>query len=142
MSIYTQYQTNPEFETKGVEVTYGNFRVVLARAGGSNKRYATILEQKTRPYRRAVQTGTLSNDVSLRLLKETFAEAVVLNWSTLVDGEWKQGIETPDGGLMPFSKENVLKIFEDLPDLFMEIQEQATSLALFKDEQAEADSKN
>lgn len=142
MSLYSQFKTNPDYETKGVEITYGNFRVVIARAGGSNKKYATTLEAKTKPYRRAVQTGTLANDVGVQLLKETFAEAVVLNWMTQVDGEWVQGIEAPDGTIMPFNAANVLKVFMEVNDLFLELQEQATNISLFRDEALEADSKN
>jgi len=40
---------------------------------------------------------------------------------------------------MDFNKENVLKLFEDQPDLFADLREQAKNVALFRDEVRETD---
>jgi hypothetical protein len=132
MSMYELFKTDSALETEGVVINYGSFRVTLARAGGSNKKFARVLEAKTKPYKRAIDTGTMDNDRGLELLREVYAEAVILNWETKQQGKYVQGIESPDGELLPFTKENVLAVFNELPDLFMDLQEQANKAAVFR----------
>ncbi len=136
MSLYKLFKTNENLETEGVWIEYGAnekgepVRIKIARAGGHNVEFAKALEKATRPYRRAIQTGTLDNKTADRLYKEVFADTVVLGWVN-VDG--------PDGKPLEFTRENVLKLFEDLPDLFADLREQANNMALFRDETREAD---
>lgn len=142
MSIYEQFKTSPELEQKGILIDYGTFRVRVARAGGSNKRFLKLLEAKIKPYRRALATETMDNDRGMELLREVYAEAVVISWETKVGDEFKSGIEAPDGKLLPFSKENVLLTFNNLPDLFNDIKEQADKAALFREKIREEEGKN
>lgn len=136
--MYQSFRSDAESETKGIVIDYGDFRVTIARAGGANKRYQRILEVKTRPYRRAIQTDNFDNERAATLLREVYAECVVLNWEVkngttdVPSSEWSVGIEGPDGITLPFNKENVLKTFDALPDLFTDIMEQAQKAALFR----------
>jgi hypothetical protein len=57
---------------------------------------------------------------------------VIRDWEVKVGDEWQQGIENPDGGVLPFSKENILLTFNNLPDLFADIMEQAGKAMLFR----------
>ncbi len=132
MSMYNQFQTDTSLESKGVIVDYGDFRVTIGRAGGSNKRYARILAAKSKKHRRAIQTETITDEKALNLLREVFAESVVFNWETKVDGKWKKGIEGKDGKLLQFTVDNIIATFVALPDLFADIQEQAGSITLFR----------
>lgn len=142
MSMYEQFKTSDNLEVKGIHLDYGGFRVTIARAGGANKRFAKIADAKSKPYRRAIQTETLDADVSMRLLREVYAEAVVVNWEVKQEDKWVQGIEGPDGKVLPFNRGNILKTFEALPDLFMDIQSQATKVGLYRETMLEEDSKN
>lgn len=143
MSMYNQFKTDPELEKKGIILDYGEFRVTIARAGGSNKKYARVLDAKTKPYRRAIQTETMQEERAKELFREAFAEAVVLNWETKVDGKWKSGIENPDGGeLLKFGKDTVIQTLTNLPDLFADIQEQANKAALYRVANMETDEGN
>jgi len=54
---------------------------------------------------------------------EAYAEAVILGWD---------GVAGPDGAPLPFTRENAVKLMLDLPDLFRDVQEQATKAALFR----------
>ena len=141
-SMYSLFKTDTRLEQEGVIIDYGQFRVTIARSGGANKRYTKILEAKTRPYRRAIETETLDPARGNDLLREVFAEAVVLNWEVLVDEEkqeWKPGIEGPNGDILPVTYENILSAFRLLPDLFLDLQAQSQKVALFRaDEQAAA----
>lgn len=144
MSMYDQFKTDPQLESReGVILDYGDFRVTVLRAGGNNKAYQRALETKTRPYRRAIQTETMSPERSLQVLREVYAEHVVKRWEVKnEDGEWVEGVEGPDGDILPANPDNILRVFNDLPDLFMDIQEQANKVGLFRAAVQEAASGN
>ena len=136
MSLYKLFKTNENLETDGIWLEYGQtekgepVRIKIARAGGHNSSFSKALEKATRPYRKAIQTGMLDNKTADKLYKEVFADTVVLDWIN---------VEGPDGQPMEFKRENVLKLFEDLPDLFADLREQANNVALFRDEVRESD---
>lgn len=159
MSMFKQFQTDTSLEREGVDLNYGDFIVKVSRAGGNNKRFAKVFEDKMKPVRRAVQTETLDPKRAEIILHETFAEAVVMGWSTRVEADSKgkpvepvrlvadgdvpnsvfvQGIEGPDGSLLPYTVENVVATFKALPELFNDIREQASKMSLFRQE-AQAD---
>ncbi|HNQ98406.1 MAG TPA: hypothetical protein PKN52_00320 [Trueperaceae bacterium] len=140
--MYKLFKTDPNLEKAGIVVDYGDFRVTLARAGGGNRRFAQVLEAKTKPFKRAIQTEMMDNERGLQLLRETYAEAVILNWEVRQGEDWVQGIEAPDGSVMEFSVANVLETFKNLPDLFTDLQEQASKAALFRQTVRENDAGN
>lgn len=142
MSMYKLFKTDPNLEKSGIVVDYGDFRVTLARAGGANRRFAQVLEAKTKPFKRAIQTEMMDNERGLQLLRETYAEAVILNWEVRQGDDWVQGIEAPDGSIMEFSVANILETFKNLPDLFTDLQEQASKAALFRQTVRENDAGN
>lgn len=142
MSMYDSFKTDPVLETDGVIIDYGSFRVTIARAGGANKKFAKILDAKSKPYKRAIQTETLDTERGNDIVREAYAEAVILNWETKKDDKFVQGIESPDGGVMPFNKDNVLATFKALPDLFLDLQEQANKVAIFRKAIQETEAKN
>lgn len=134
MSTYGQFRTNPKVEKEGVVLDYGEagaFRV--ARAGGSNKAYLSAIEKMHRKYRKQIQLGILSEAVSQKILRDIFADTVILGW---------EGVTGPDGEPLEFNRANVLRVLEDLPDLFQDIREQAANVALFRESLEEIDSGN
>lgn len=144
MSIYKQFKTDETLERNGIVIDYGEARVTMARAGGANKRFAKVLEAMSKPYRRAMQAETMDNDKAIDILRQVYAKTIILLWETKVlvkggkDGkdeyEWKRGIESPDGGdLLPFNEENVILTLRALPEIFLDLQEQANKLALFRE---------
>ena len=132
--MHEQFATDSEREKTGVWLDYGDFMVKIARAGGSNKMYQKKLDRLTRQYRRAIATETLDPEVAEDLLRRAYASAVILYWKTKVDGEFQQGIsdKDPEKPLLPVTKENVLATLRELHDLFLDIQSQAQSMALFR----------
>lgn len=133
MSMYKMFKTDGGLESEGIFLDYGSFRVRIARAGGQNKRYMKALEAATRPYRRAIDTGMLSPERSMEIMRQVFAQTVVLGWEIKVGDQWQAGIEAEDGSIMPFNVDNVKATLEALPDLFADIQEQANRTALFRE---------
>lgn len=127
------FQTDDRTEREGVWLDYGDFRIRVSRAGGSNKRYQKALEEESRQHRRAIDLGIMDNDLAEDLLRRVYAKTVVRGWQVKDEqGEWQDGIEAEDGSLMPVTEENVLATFRELPDLFADVQEQASRIALFR----------
>lgn len=139
MSLYKKFETDRSLEKTGITLDYGpnskgnTVEIRIARAGGANDQYLKRLEAKAKPHRRAIQHETVEREQLNQIVREVYAETVVLGWTN---------VEDRDGNEMAFTRENVLKLFTDLPDLYTDIQEQAQSAALFRISVREADAKN
>lgn len=136
MSLYKLFKTDSNLEKDGIWIEYGEteagepIRFKVARAGGQNTAFNKALEKATRPYRKAIQNGMLGDKRADAIYKNVFAERVVLDWTNIEDAEGKP---------LEFNKENVLKLFEDLPDLFADLREQAGNVSLYREDIAEGD---
>lgn len=148
-NMFEQFETDQNLETGGIWIDYGDFRVKTARAGGTNKKYLSYAETKTKPFRRAIAAGTMPEERSRALLYDIYAKTVILDWE-VNDGEdpktgeikWKRGIHKKGGGLLDFTQENVVLTFKLLPAIFFDLQQSAESIALFRKEEMEEDTKN
>lgn len=146
MGMYDVFETDEALEANGVWIDYGDFRVLLASAGQGNKNYVRYAEKKLKPVRRALESGALSNERSQALMADIYAKTIILAWETS-QGEgdkavMKAGIEDRDGKILPFNEVNVEAALKALPRLFMDLQEQAASLANFRKEELEEEGKN
>ena len=149
MSLYKQFKTDNTLEKDGILLEYGEnskgkpICIRVARAGGSNNAYAKRMEARVKPYRRQIQTETMESALVERIVKEVYAETVVLGWEhvefPVLDA---QGNPTDKFEELPYTTENCIRLFDDLPDLFLDIQEQSQRAALFRAEVREADAKN
>ena len=139
MSLYKQFATDKNVERDGDVLSYGknsknkDINIRIARAGGANIRYTKLLEAAIKPYRRQLQNETMDNGVAEDITMRVYAQSVVLGW---------EGVEDENGNDMEFTVENCMKLFKDLPDLWADIQSQATRAALFRQDILEADAKN
>lgn len=149
MTLYAQFATDKNVEKDGVVLEYGLnskkkvISIRIARAGGANTHYAKLLESKIKPYRRQIQNETLDNAVAEKLTKEVYAQAVVLGWEN-VEAPILDENGKPTGKFeeLDFNQANFVRLMDDLPDLWSDIQSQATRAALFRSEILEADAKN
>ena len=151
---YASYAVNEDFETDGIWLTEPAFGIKIARAGGRNKRYSARYEALTKPYKRAIQTGTLDKDTDESLSQKLYAEAVVKDWRVPAklddknrpvrdkDGNvvWTEGrIYDPETfEVVPVTPEIVERTFRLNPELFRYVTAQANDVSLFRDEDAEA----
>lgn len=148
-SMYEQFETNKILEKNGIWIDYGDFRVLASFAGGSNKEYTKYLEQKTKPYRRAITAGIFTEERSRPMLFDVFAETIVKGWE-IKDGEdektgdvkWKSGIHKKGKGVLEYNKENVLITFRNLPELFFDIQRVSSEVGGYRKADMVDDSKN
>lgn len=145
MSMYSNFGTNEDLEKGGVELDYGTFRVRIARAGGANKKFAKAMELKSRPHRRALEAGTMNEDVAMEILYEAYAETIIIGWSVpSKDKEdvWVSAIEGSDGENITFNSENLVATFKALPELFLAIKDSAEQAATFRSDDLEQEAKN
>lgn len=139
MSLYKTFGTDTALEKQGLFLEYGNnskgepVRIRIARAGGANVQYRKRMEALTKPIRKQIANETADVEQLRAIVRQVFAETVVLGW---------EGVEDREGNALTYSTANVVKLFTDLPDLFDDVQEQAQRLALFRAEVQESDAKN
>lgn len=142
MSLRKAFKTSPKLETEGVFFEVGNTRVRLARAGGANQRYNARLADYATKNQRALNTGALKNDAVMAALIEIYADTVVVSWETDVNYEssnggnpnWKSGIDDGNGGIVPATRENIIAVFKELPDFFIECKNFAENLQYYREE--------
>ena len=155
MSLYEEFETDKDLETKGIVMTYGGTtRVTISRAGGANKKFKKVMERLARPHKREIHNEMLSIDKQKELLAEAVAMTIIMRWETLVvvvDDEdesaeekevWREGIEAKDGKLIPWNKENLLETFKNLPDLLDDIAEDSGKAANYRQAIRDTDSEN
>jgi hypothetical protein len=156
MGLFKTYKTDTKLEKKGVAYTPDASTIItLARAGGANVKFGKLLDAKAKPFRRQIEAGTLDPELDRKMMAETYAEAVILNWETLdEDGVPHQVIEAdPDladsyegsidaMGCVPFNKNNVVVTLLALPDMFMDIQRNASQASTYQAAQRDADAGN
>ena len=131
-SIYDDFQTNESLEEDGVWVPIGDMEFKLKYIG--NKNFVKAFDQKARRYRRGA-TGEvrIPEGKAKEIFYELYAKYIVVDWKGVIDR---------NGDVLPFSVENCIRIFTDLPRFFLEIKAQSEALANFKENSAEEESGN
>lgn len=151
-ALYANFESDKELEKKGIDLQYGTVErgtkmvdgkeepnmvpviITIARAGGNNTRFDKVFEHKTKPYKRMIQTDTMDPELGKRIMRETYAETVILGW---------QNVQNKEGEFLDeCTKEQVIQVMTDLPDLFIDLQMQANKQALFRVVIVEEDVKN
>lgn len=139
MSLYDAYETDPQLEVDGVPVNYGknskgqDMLIKVARAGGRNSAHQKRANAIYKPVRRQLQNETIDEDLLMSLTRKLYAETVVKGW---------EGLEDKQGNALPFSVENCIKLFEELPDIFLDIKKLADEMQIFRVAAVEDDAKN
>lgn len=139
MNLYSQFATDSKLENDGIVLNYGvndhgeNIDIRIARAGGQNTKFAKVAEVVLKPYRRQLANENMDPKALDKLFHVIYAKAVVVSWA---------GVRDPEGLLIPCTEENVVKLFNDLPDLFADIRQAADKASLFRATVLEEESKN
>lgn len=125
MSIYKRFKTDSDLEAKsGIELDYGGgVKIRVLRAGGTNRAFQKALRDSLIKNNRKL--SAMDDDESVRGMAEVYSETVVIGWEGITDEK-----DEP----LPFSKENVVKVLTELPELFRDIQNAAQSTDLFRAE--------
>jgi hypothetical protein len=144
-SAYKLFANDKSTEQEGILINYGDFRLRIARAGGANQKFRRLLQAKLKPYRHQIDNDTMDEAVSEQLLRAAYAEAVILGWESRVETNgvetWEPWLETPDGRV-EYSTAACVKVLNDLPELFRDVQTMAGKSANFRRAEEEEDAKN
>lgn len=148
MGLYKTMKTSDRLEEKGIWLDIGETRILLARAGGKNTKFTAAAEKLAREHKRSLEL--IGEKQGRKLFAKIYSENVVLDWLTKIDGgsldedgevitddkfagdRYERGISGPDDKLIEFSVENVLKTFDDLPDLLVMVKQTAEDASLFR----------
>lgn len=119
-------------EQNGVNLAYGKLILSIARAGGTNKKFATLWEELARPYRRMIDAGIdLPEDVAQGLAHELFAKGIVRGWN-MFNGDVE----------VPCTPENVIEQFKRNPEMFQFVVDESRRLSNYRKATLETESKN
>lgn len=148
MGLYEKMKTSPRLEAEGIWLQIDDTRIRLARAGGKNTKFQAAAEKIARENKRAIDL--MGEAQGRKLFANLYAEHIVLDWLTKAeDGDlteegetaaadhpkgerWKRGISGPDGSIIEYNKDNVLRTFDDISDLLRIVKETAEDSTLYR----------
>lgn len=137
--LYSKFKTNPKLEKDGVPIVYGEnskkqpITFVLARAGGANEEYERRMRAELKPYRRQLQTETMDDRLLKKIMKKVFVQTCIRDALNLEDEN-----ETA----LAFTEDNVIKVLDDLPDIYEDLVDTASKAAIYRETVLEEDAKN
>lgn len=129
LSAYAQFESDKDKEAQGTWVNVGTMSFKLARAGGGNEKFMKEAAKRFKPLQAAIQNDQLPPALGQKMVVEIFADTIVLDW---------KNVAGRDGAELPFSKENVVTLLTDLPNLFIELQRESQAASNFSKDQLEA----
>lgn len=132
MSLYDLFGTDKKLEETGIILDYGDCQFHVKRAGQSNHNFQQILKNNLRPYKHLIDTKRMDEDDERykSALLDAFVRGVVIKWTGNVDGKNTE-----------YSVDACKKLFNDLPDLFIDVIQQSTMAANFRKEEVEETAK-
>ena len=137
MSLYSLFETDQESESGGFKLTLvdGEMEIsfTIARAGGSNKKFANRMQTLMRPHQHAAQSGKLDDEIAKDVLITVMADTLILGWDNVAGR---------DGEPLEFNKENCKQLLTDLPELRDLIWAEANKVANFIATDREEQAKN
>lgn len=141
-ALRKMFETDTAVEREGIWIEYApDVEVRVARAGGSNKHFAKVMQRLAKPHRRAIQTDSVDEDVLKNIFIKAYAAAIITGWK----GFTKDLITHDDADaetLLDFNKDNVEAVLRAQPNLFQDIQKASDTISYFRAEINEEDSKN
>lgn len=131
MSLYSVFKTDHSkeregrwFELVGIKNEDGTepgFK--MARMSRANPEYQAAIERLSKDIKQAVDLDTLTEDVAGPIMRGVFVETILLDWRNVYD---------ENGQAIPYSKEAALKLFTELPDLYLVLVDEASKLSNFR----------
>ena len=165
--MYEEFTTDASLETDGVWMDRATYRICIAHAGGGNTGFVRSFEKATKPHRRAMAAGRMNDEVAGKILTDAYAKHIVKDWNVLLvernkkglpklddqgktisildeEGniQWQRGIHSKDGTVLPYNKDEVVKVLKALPRLFAEIRGIAEEYSNYLETAREEESKN
>lgn len=139
MSLRGTFKTDKTLETEGVEIAVGinehnnkPITIRIARMSRTNKKYAKALDNATRPHNASIQNETLDEGIASRMMQGVFVDTILLDWGNVPKSDLT-GDPADNEVELPFTRENALALFEELPDLYTDWEKRANRSATFRE---------
>lgn len=149
LTMWNVFGMDRKKEIEGFVIEYpGGIRLTLARAGGGNSQFAKAHEIHMRPMRAALgMKEGLPEATQRKLIANVYVDAVIRKFETNVSTDpntedWQPVICWADGHQTPATREYLIELLLQLPDLMDEIIKDSTNLSNFRKEQLQADAGN
>ena len=97
----------------------------IRRMVGTNPRVKAAMAAYYKPYARQIEMGTLPADKDHELSIRLFIDVCLASW---------EGVTDENGKPLECTKENALKLFTSLPDLFATLQKYSNDFESYKNE--------
>lgn len=137
MSLRSTFKTDKDAESNGVwidvEINEHNnkpIRINVSRMGTANKKYTKRLEAVMQPHQSALQNDSMNNELAGRLLREVFTDTVLNGWENLPKSELTGNPK--DKEELAFVRDNVIALFEEMPEIYTDWSERAKKAASFR----------
>lgn len=120
------FKTDATLERDGVDFALDDktsFRV--RRFNSQNPRVKAAMASYYKPYARQVELGTLPQEKSSEITMKLFIDVCLASW---------EGVEDEKGNPIECNKDNALKLFKALPDLFETLWKYANDFANYKED--------
>lgn len=147
MSLRKTFKTDRNAEVEGVWIEVGindhngrPIRIRISRMSQSNKRYTKELNRVTKPHQSAIQNDAMDNDLARKMLQEVFADTILLEWDNLPKSELTGNDDDKDE--LEFTRENVLALFKELPDMYDDWEARANKASAFREQEQVVNAKN
>ena len=120
------FKTNSELEKDGVDFAIDDTTSFkIRRFSSQNPKVKAAMAAYYKPYAKQVEMGTLPPEKTNEITMKLFVDCCLVSWEGILD-------ET--GKAIEFNKENALKLFKELPDLFETLWKHANSFENYKEE--------
>lgn len=126
-NLHSLFSSNKDFERDGVEfVISSTCSMVVRRFGGANAEKVKAANAKYyKPYARLIQNNAMPEDQQTALMIRAFVDACIVSW---------KGVEDEEGKELPFTIDNAVKLFTELPELFESVFEYANDVKTYKED--------
>lgn len=148
MSLRKIYATDKSKEVSGVrlEVGLNEFNnkpifITVSRMSRNNQKYQQAFTDKFDPHMTAIQADAMDEQLARKLVRELFVDDILHNVENVPLSDLT-GNEADNEKTMDFSRENVLALFDALPDLFDDWEARAKRAANFREAAKEKAAKN
>lgn len=142
-SLRKTFETDSSLENDGVWQRFGDdFQIKLSRYTNTNQKLVQATEKITKPIRKQLQLGAMSDDEARKVEIEIFCRGIIRGWQTKVGDVWVDGINFEGDDLLPSNEDNYILVLSALPDLFKALSEYARDMAVYRKHQLEEEAKN
>lgn len=138
MGLRSQFGTDRRLEREGrwFEIEAGRNKdgsipsFKMARMSANNPAYQAAMERVYKDHGIAIENDTLGNETARPIILKVFAETVLIDW---------RNIQPEDDGVeLPFTADNVVKLMDDMPDLYEVLAKEAKKIGNYQKRELDA----